>query len=191
MKEEVFSFMIIDTNNLCKSYKDTDFALNNISFSIKDSGKIYGFIGPNGAGKTTLLRILSTQLHLTSGSAKVLGFDVQKEKKEIRKLISILPQDAQPYFYEFTIVEMIYYYLRIRGYKKKYIYEQMDHILDLFGLSSIKNKKLVSLSGGLFRRCYLAIALSVDAKLYFLDEPTVGLDAVSKLYVWSALLKLI
>lgn len=183
--------MILQASKLSKSYSDSKFALNDISFTIDEPGKIYGFIGPNGAGKTTLIRILSTQLHLTDGTVEVLGYDIQKQKNEIRKQISVLPQDVTPVFYELSIKEMIYYYLRIRGYSKKYISSRMSEILDLFGLANYQDKKLVSLSGGLFRRCFLSLTLGVEASIYFLDEPTVGLDPSSKLFVWSALQKLV
>ena len=181
--------MIISTTNLCKEYKDKKLVLNNITFDIEESGKIYGLIGPNGVGKTTLVRILSTQLHLTSGHAEVLGFDVQKEKKALRHHISILPQDAALFFYELNVEEFIYYYLRIMGYKKKYISNKMKEILDMFDLTRYKHALVGKLSGGMIRRCYLSLVLGVDVDLYFLDEPTVGLDPASKLYVWSALQK--
>ena len=171
--------MIISTTNLCKEYKDKKLVLNNITFDIEESGKFYGLIGPNGVGKTTLVRILSTQLHLTSGHAEVLGFDVQKEKKALRHHISILPQDAALFFYELNVEEFIYYYLRIMGYKKKYISNKMKEILDMFDLTRYKHALIGKLSGGMIRRCYLSLVLGVDVDLYFLDDPTVGLDPAS------------
>lgn len=179
--------MIIETKGLYKQYKDKTVALDSVTFNIEELGKIYGFIGPNGAGKTTLIRILSTQLHFTTGFAQILGYDLRTQKKEIRKHISVLPQDFALPFYELTTEDMIYYYLRILGLKKTYIKKKIDTMLEMFDLTKYRKTQVEKLSGGFIRRTYLAMVLAVDADIYFLDEPTVGLDPTSKLFVWSSL----
>ena len=181
--------MLMNIQNLYKKYSKGDYVLNNITLQLEDTGKIYGLIGPNGVGKTTLIRILNTQLLPTSGSIEILGFDLLKQKKEIRKRISVLPQDIMPFLYELTLFDYIYFYLKARGYSRKAAKARTIEMINTCSLQDQKDKAFGKLSGGYVRRGYLALALAADVDIYFLDEPTVGLDPTSRWVIWSILEK--
>ncbi len=177
---------LIEVKELTKYYGDI-IALDRVSFSVSEKG-VVGLIGPNGAGKTTLIRILSCQLSPSKGRARVLGYEVGRDDYEIKKRIAVLPQEVRAHFYLLTPLEYIYYYLRVRGLKRREAEEKAHRAIKEFGID-YWNRKMVELSPGMARKALLAMILSYDAEIYFLDEPTIGLDPTARYEVWSLIRK--
>lgn len=160
-------------------------ALREFSLDI-ESGRIFTLLGRNGAGKTTFVRMCATQLSPTSGTIRVLGFDVERQAREIRQLISIVPQEGRP-LRALTPWDHIYNWLRIRGQSKQSAKERTENMLRKLELYEARNRPAMNLSGGMKQKILVAMAMAADAKLLFLDEPTIGLDPVSRRQVWSAI----
>ena len=174
----------IEAYNLSKIYKDTRVpALDNISLKI-DKGQIFTLLGRNGAGKTTFVRICATQLLPTSGTLKVSGYDVISQAEHIRKFISVVPQEGRP-LRALTPWDHVYNWLKIRGEEKSIAKIKTEKILERFELLKVKDKPAMNLSGGMKQKILVAMATAVDVDLLFLDEPTIGLDPVSRRQVWS------
>lgn len=176
--------LAIEAYNLSKIYKDTRVpALDNISLKI-DKGQIFTLLGRNGAGKTTFVRICATQLLPTSGTLKVSGYDVINQAEHIRKFISVVPQEGRP-LRALTPWDHVYNWLKIRGEEKSIAKIKTEKILERFELLKVKDKPAMNLSGGMKQKILVAMATAVDVDLLFLDEPTIGLDPVSRRQVWS------
>lgn len=176
--------LAIEACNLSKIYKDTRVpALDNISLKI-DKGQIFTLLGRNGAGKTTFVRICATQLLPTSGTLKVSGYDVISQAEHIRKFISVVPQEGRP-LRALTPWDHVYNWLKIRGEEKSIAKIKTEKILERFELLKVKDKPAMNLSGGMKQKILVAMATAVDVDLLFLDEPTIGLDPVSRRQVWS------
>ena len=176
--------LAIEAYNLSKIYKDTRVpALDNISLKI-DKGQIFTLLGRNGAGKTTFVRICATQLLPTSGTLKVSGYDVISQAEHIRKFISVVPQEGRP-LRALTPWDHVYNWLKIRGEEKSIAKIKTEKILERFELLKVKDKPAMNLSGGMKQKILVAVATAVDVDLLFLDEPTIGLDPVSRRQVWS------
>lgn len=174
----------IEAYNLSKIYKGTHVpALDNISLKI-DQGQIFTLLGRNGAGKTTFVRICATQLLPTSGTLKVSGYDVISQAENIRKFISVVPQEGRP-LRALTPWDHVYNWLKIRGEEKSIAKIKTENILERFELLKVKDKPAMNLSGGMKQKILVAMATAVDADLLFLDEPTIGLDPVSRRQVWN------
>ncbi len=177
---------VIEVKSLTKNYR-TIKALDSITFSVP-KGVILGVIGPNGAGKTTLIRILSCLLSYDSGTVKLFGMEVKGCGNEIKRKIALLPQEARAHFYTLTPFEHVYHYLRMRGLSRDEAKSRANHAMEEFGID-YHDRIMSTLSGGMVRKTLLAMVLSADARLYFLDEPTVGLDVESRLKLWEILRK--
>ncbi|MFB5599342.1 MAG: ABC transporter ATP-binding protein [Nitrososphaeraceae archaeon] len=181
--------LAIEADELSKIYKGIDVpALDRISVKI-DQGQIFTLLGRNGAGKTTFVRICATQLLPSSGTLNIFGYDVKNKAKSIRELISVVPQEGRP-LRALTPWDHVYNWLKIRGNRRheaKVITENILQRLELFG---VKDKPAMNLSGGMKQKILVAMALAVDVELLFLDEPTIGLDPVSRRQVWSLIQEL-
>jgi ABC-2 type transport system ATP-binding protein len=178
--------LAISADSVSKRYKGlSQTALSNVSLNA-ERGRIYTLLGRNGAGKTTFVRICATQLMPTSGRIEVLGYDVIKDANEVRRLISIVPQEGRP-LRALTPWDHVYNWLQIRGEKKQVAREKTEKILEMLDLYEVKDRPAMNLSGGMKQKVLVAMAMSVDAELLFLDEPTIGLDPVSRRQVWSAI----
>ncbi|BBG25438.1 ABC transporter ATP-binding protein [Sulfuracidifex tepidarius] len=175
---------MIEAKNLTKVYGDGTKALDSLTFS--SSSKSLTLLGKNGAGKTTFMRILSTQLMPTSGSALVEGYDVVKDAKKVRKIVSSIPQEAKPVGIS-SPYEHVAMYLTSRGLSISEAISRSRSVLKDVGLWEVKDKPTDSLSGGMKRKVFVAMALASDAEVVFLDEPTTGLDPLSRMEVWSIL----
>jgi ABC-2 type transport system ATP-binding protein len=173
------------TEGLVKVYPKDVVALDGVSLSIERKG-IVGLVGPNGAGKTTLIKVLTTLTKPTRGRAEVLGYDVVRNYEEVRKRVSLVPQDASPELY-LTPYEHVYWYLRSRGLAKGDAAKLAREALEKLGLWEVRNRVCAKLSGGMRQRVLIASALAVPAEVYFLDEPTVGLDPIARREVWKVL----
>ena len=176
----------IKTENISKTYKNSPvIALSNISLEIQ-SKKIFTLLGRNGAGKTTFVRICATQLLPSSGAAEVLGFDLVREPEKIRNHISVVPQEGRP-LRALTPWDHVYNWLRIRGMDKNESRRRSEKVLHDFDLYKSKDTPAMNLSGGMKQKVLVAMAMAVEAELLFLDEPTIGLDPISRRQVWKSI----
>ena len=178
--------LAIKAAEITKVYKGSRYiALNSVSLNI-ESGKIFTLLGRNGAGKTTFVRICATQLMPTTGSIHVLGYDILKEPGKIRNLISIVPQEGRP-LRALTPWDHVYNWLQIRGENKDEAKEKTENILHKLEIYEAKDTPAMNLSGGMKQKVLLAMSMAIDTQLLFLDEPTIGLDPISRRQVWSAI----
>ncbi len=178
---------IVTTKNLTKVYPNGTKALDKLNLDL--NSRISCIIGRNGAGKTTLIRILSTQLRPTSGKAEIMGYDVVRDREKIRKIICSIPQEVKPVGIA-SPLEHVAMYLTARGFSIKDALKVSRGVLTELGLGHFMNKPSDELSGGMKRKIFVAMAIASNADLVFLDEPTVGLDPISRLEVWGALRRL-
>ena len=152
------------------------------------SGCVLGLIGRNGAGKTTFVRVSSTSLLPTSGSLEVLGLDVVTQADEVRERIAVIPQESRP-LYWMTPLELVSYYLRLRGAPVREARARAKDALAQLEISKWGDTQVNRLSGGLRRRSMVAMVMASDAEVLFLDEPTTGLDPLARRSVWEAIRK--
>ena len=172
----------ISIKNLVKRYEDVT-AVDDLGFSV-EAGEVFGLLGPNGAGKSTTINILSGLLEPTSGSATVMGFDVQKEPGKVKERIGVCPQE--PAFFPYlTGRENIELMGNLQDMPKEKLRERTDWLLDQVGLGETSSRRAGKYSGGMARRTSLAMALVHDPEVAFLDEPTVGLDPQSRRATWG------
>lgn len=172
--------IVID--NLSKSYGKVK-ALDNVSFSVRN-GELFGLIGPDGAGKTTLFRLLTTLLTPDSGSAKVDGWDVVDDYLAIRSCVGYMPGTFSLY-QDLTVEENLNFFAALFGASVRDSYELVEPIYKQ--IEPFKNRRAGKLSGGMKQKLALSCALIHRPKVLFLDEPTTGVDAVSRSEFWSML----
>lgn len=174
----------IESFNVDKLYKGSKKkALDDVSLKI-EGGKISTLLGRNGAGKTTFVRICSTQLLPSSGKVLIFGDDVVSSPEKIRKIISIVPQEGRP-LRALTPWDHIYNWLKIRGECNNSASKKTSEILNRLDLYSAKDVPVLNLSGGMKQKILVGMAMATESPLLFLDEPTIGLDPVSRRQVWS------
>lgn len=177
---------VIEASGLTKTYKGSRYpALRDISLDI-DSKQVLTMLGRNGAGKTTFVRICATQLLPSSGHLSVLGYDVVKSPDKIRNEISAIPQEGRP-LRALTPWDHVYNWLRIRGERSSIAGEKAVKMLKELDLYKARNTPAMNLSGGMKQKILVAMALAPESQLLFLDEPTIGLDPISRRQVWSAI----
>lgn len=176
----------IEAIRVSKAYKGSTYsALNNVSLNV-ETKQIFTILGRNGVGKTTFIRICATQLMPSAGTVYVLGYDILKEPSKIRNIVSIVPQEGRP-LRALTPWDHVYNWLQIRGEDKKAAREKTEKILHKLELYEAKDRPAMNLSGGMKQKVLVAMAMATNAQLLFLDEPTIGLDPVSRRQVWSAI----
>lgn len=178
---------IIEVNRLIKNYKEVQ-AVRDISFSVEE-GSFFAFLGVNGAGKSTTINILCTVLQKTSGQVSVGGFDLDRDADKIKDLIGIVFQgsvlDKQLTVRENLVSRAAYY-----GLSRDEVRRRIDELSDAFALKDILSRRYERLSGGQKRRVDIARALLNRPKILFLDEPTTGLDPMTRVMVWDVIHKL-
>jgi ABC-2 type transport system ATP-binding protein len=172
----------ITANNLTKEFGDF-IAVDHISFNIKQ-GEIFGFLGANGAGKTTAMRMLCGLSKPSSGEATVAGFDVSTQPESIKKSIGYMSQKFSLYE-DLTVMENIRFYAGIYGLSDKDIKEKSAHLLQHLHLDHEKNKLVGSLPLGWKQKLSFSIALIHEPKIVFLDEPTGGVDPLTRREFWE------
>jgi ABC-2 type transport system ATP-binding protein len=173
-------------DHLTKIYgKSEAKALDGLSFSLPSRG-IFVLIGRNGSGKTTLVRILATELEPSSGHATINGIDVLKEARKLRQKIAIVPQEARPIPW-MTPMQTVQSYLLWRGFAYAEAKQRAFQTLEKLGLAESCNDLNRKLSGGMRRKVMVATVLSSEAEVIFLDEPTTGLDPISRREFWATL----
>lgn len=179
----------VSVQNIVKRYgikKSTTTALHGISFDVQQ-GELFGLIGPDGAGKTSLFRILTTLLLAEEGTATVDGFDVVKDYKEIRKRVGYMPGRFSLY-QDLTVKENLDFFATIFNTT---IEENYDLIKDIYSqIEPFKDRRAGKLSGGMKQKLALSCALIHRPSVLFLDEPTTGVDAVSRKEFWEMLKRL-
>jgi ABC-2 type transport system ATP-binding protein len=176
---------IITVDDLVEVYADGTKAVDGISFNVQE-GEFFGFLGPNGAGKSTTIKILTTLLRKTSGAVSVAGYDLDKNPKEIRKLIGVQSQDTSvdP---ELTGRENMVLQGHLQQMRGRELEDRVDYLLEVVGLKDAADKRAGRYSGGMKKRLDLASTLVHKPKVLFLDEPTTGLDPQSRATVWDYL----
>ena len=174
----------IDVRNIVKQFGKF-VAVNGISFTV-EAGEIFGLLGPNGAGKSTLIRMLTTLLPPTSGTALVNGFDVLKQSDDVRRAIGVIPQ-AMTSDLELSVEENLVIYAKLYSVPREKRILLMKELLAAVELTEWKDKQVKNLSGGMRRRVEIARGLMHEPRIFFLDEPTTGLDPVSRVAVWEML----
>jgi ABC-2 type transport system ATP-binding protein len=182
----IIALLAIDAERVTKIYKGTSRpALEGVSLKV-EAGNVFTLLGRNGAGKTTFVRMCATQLMPTSGRISVLGYDAVRQAKEIRNVISVVPQEGRP-LRALTPWDHVYNWLQIRGESKQRAREKTEDFLKRLELWEARDRPAMNLSGGMKQKILVAMAMAVDAQLLFLDEPTIGLDPVSRRQVWYAI----
>jgi len=174
----------IAVDHITKKYGEFT-AVDDVSFSVRQ-GEIFGLLGPNGAGKSTLIRMMTTLLPITKGRAFINGFDVVKEADAARQCMGVIPQ-ALTSDIDLTVEENLSIYAKLYGVPAEERKRNIDELLETVDLSKWRNAQTKTLSGGMRRRLEIARGLVHSPRIFFLDEPTTGLDPVSRVAVWEML----
>jgi len=177
----------IEVEQIEKKFGDFT-AVDHISFSVAP-GEIFGLLGPNGAGKSTLIRMLTTLIEPTSGTARVNGFDIRQHPNDVRKSIGVIPQ-ATTSDLDLSLNENLMIFAKLYGVPREHRKRDVKELLDAVDLGEWADKPVKFLSGGMRRRLEIARGLVHQPKIFFLDEPTTGLDPVSRVAVWEMLVRL-
>lgn len=175
---------IIEIRSLSKNYGDFK-ALDNVSLTI-EKGTIFGLLGPNGAGKSTLIKVLSCQTRPSGGHAYISGLDVVSDKNEVLSIIGVVPQENS-FYDELTVNENLVYFGSLYGVPVIEIKKRSHKILDMLHLSEKSESYAGTLSGGMKTRLNIACALIHKPETLILDEPSVGLDPVSRKALWDTI----
>jgi len=173
---------VIETNKLTKRFGDFT-AVNEISFEVQ-KGEIFGFLGANGAGKTTAMRMLCGLLLPTSGSARIGGFDVYKQREKIKANIGYMSQKFSLYE-DLTVLENIRFFGGIYGLTNKQIRDKSEELISFLGLKNEERKLVSGLPIGWKQKLAFAVAILHYPKIVFLDEPTGGVDPVARRQFWD------
>ncbi len=173
--------------NIVKRYGTFE-AVKGVNFSVAE-GEIFGLLGPNGAGKSTLIRMMTTLIPVTSGRAMVAGFDVSKDPDAVRRVIGVIPQalTSDP---DLTVEENLSIYAKLYSVPRAEREKNIAEVLEAVDLTRWRGAQTKTLSGGMRRRLEIARGLVHNPHIFFLDEPTTGLDPVSRIAVWEMLNKL-
>ena len=174
----------IAVEKIVKRYGDFE-AVAGVSFEVAD-GEIFGLLGPNGAGKSTLIRMMTTLIPVTSGKAIVAGYDVSRDPDRVRRTIGVIPQ-ALTSDIDLTVEENMSIYAKLYEIPKAQRQKNVHELLEAVDLLKWRNAQTKTLSGGMRRRLEIARGLVHNPRIFFLDEPTTGLDPVSRVAVWEML----
>jgi daunorubicin resistance ABC transporter ATP-binding subunit len=174
----------VETRDLVKRYEDVE-AIKGITLDIEE-GEIFGFLGPNGAGKSTTIKVLTTLLRKTSGSVTIEGYDIDKDAREIRKVIGVQSQETI-LDGDLTGRENLTLHGHLQRLHGNALKKRVDELLTLVELSDVADKRAAHYSGGMKKRLDLASTLVHKPRVLFLDEPTSGLDPQSRAAIWEHL----
>ena len=174
----------ISVENIVKRYGDFE-AVAGITFDVAD-GEIFGLLGPNGAGKSTLIRMMTTLTPSTAGRAIIAGHDVAREPDAVRRTIGVIPQ-ALTSDIDLTVEENLSIYAKLYEVSRTERERNIDELLGAVDLLKWRHAQTKTLSGGMRRRLEIARGLVHNPRIFFLDEPTTGLDPVSRVAVWEML----
>lgn len=174
----------ISVENIIKRYGDFE-AVKGITFEVAD-GEIFGLLGPNGAGKSTLIRMMTTLIPVTAGKAVIAGHDVSRDSDAVRRMIGVIPQ-ALTSDIDLTVEENLSIYAKLYDVPRAKREQNISELLEAVDLTKWRNAQTKTLSGGMRRRLEIARGLVHNPRIFFLDEPTTGLDPVSRVAVWEML----
>ncbi len=174
----------IEVDHIVKKFGDFT-AVDDVSFHVRE-GEIFGLLGPNGAGKSTLIRMMTTLIPITAGSAHIMGYDVARHPDEVRRSIGVVPQ-AMTSDLDLTVEENLSIYAKLYDVPKNERQKNIAGLLESVDLTKWKDAQTKTLSGGMRRRLEIARGLVHSPRMFFLDEPTTGLDPVSRVAVWEML----
>jgi len=177
----------IAVEHIAKRYGNFE-AVKDVSFSVAE-GEIFGLLGPNGAGKSTLIRMMTTLIPVTAGKAIVAGYDVAKDPDDVRRVIGVIPQ-ALTSDQDLTVEENLSIYAKLYSVPRAQREKNIAEVLEAVDLTKWRDAQTKTLSGGMRRRLEIARGLVHNPSIFFLDEPTTGLDPVSRIAVWEMLNKL-
>ena len=179
--------IIIQTNNLTRKFKNT-VAVNGLNLAIR-RGEIFGLVGPDGAGKTTTIRLLVAIMDPTEGRATVAGFDTVKQAEEIKRRIGYMAQRFNLYG-DLTVLENLNFFADVFGVRGDEREERIERLLAFARLTEFTKRRAIHLSGGMQKKLALACTLVHKPEIIFLDEPTTGVDPVSRRDFWDILTEL-
>lgn len=180
--------LLVSASNISKSFGDTR-AVDNVSLQIK-AGEIYGLVGSDGAGKTTTMRLLVGALKNDSGEINICGFDINTQTEQARAQFGYLSQRFSLYE-DLTVLENIRFFAEARGLKSNEWLPRCNEILEFVGLEKFKDRRAGQLSGGMKQKLGLASALVTRPRVLLLDEPTTGVDPVTRQDFWQLVIKLV
>jgi ABC-2 type transport system ATP-binding protein len=180
--------ILVSANNLRKSFGETH-AVDNVSLQIK-AGEIYGLVGADGAGKTTTMRLLVGALLPDEGNATICGYDVIRKTEDARSQLGYLSQRFSMYE-DLTVLENIRFFAEVRGLRPHEWLPRCIEILEFVGLDKFKDRRAGQLSGGMKQKLGLASALVTRPRVLLLDEPTTGVDPVTRQDFWQLVIKLV
>lgn len=182
----------IEAHELTKKFQRGNngvYAVQDLSFAVP-AGQMFGLLGPDGAGKTTTLRMLASVMPATSGSAKVGGFDSQRQKRQARRLIGYMPQNFSLYP-DLSVMENLNFFAAINGVQGSRRNERIKQMLSFTRLKDFTDRRAANLSGGMKKKLALACALLHEPQVLLLDEPSTGVDPVSRRELWAILSKVV
>ena len=175
----------IETKTLTKKFKEKT-AVNAINLKI-NKGELFALLGTNGAGKTTTIKMLSTLILPTSGDIKINGLDILKDRQKIKEILNVSPQETA-IASNLTVMENLEFMAGVYQIKNKQ--QKIDELIKIFKLNEVIKQKAKTLSGGWQRKVSIAISLINEPKILFLDEPTLGLDVISRKELWKVIKEL-
>lgn len=178
---------IVRCRGLSRSFKEVE-AVRSLHLSIPP-GQLFGLVGPDGAGKTTTLRLLAGLLAITSGEATVAGFDLGRQVEAIKPHVGYMAQDFSLYG-ELSVVENLRFFAELYGLTRSQIDDRSGRLLEFAALTEFQNRRAEHLSGGMKKKLALACTLIHEPDLLLLDEPTTGVDPVSRREFWQILIEL-
>jgi len=181
------SGLVIETYNLTKRFKKVT-AVDRLDLGV-GRGEIFGLLGPDGAGKTTTIRMLCAIMDPSEGSARVAGFDTVKEPEEIKRRIGYMPQQFSLYG-DLTVMENLVFFADIFRVSRREREDRITRLLNFARLTEFKRRRAAHLSGGMQKKLALACTLIHSPEVIFLDEPTTGVDPVSRREFWDILTEL-
>lgn len=173
---------VIVLDRLAKQFEGIR-AVDDLTLTIH-KGELFGFLGPNGAGKTTTISMLCGLLKPTSGSAHIAGFDIARERQQVKRLIGVCPQEAAVFTY-LTGIENLELFGNLHGVDRRVLKERATELVRQADFMEAAGRKVKGYSGGMMRQLNLMIALISDPQIVFLDEPTVGMDARARRRTWE------
>ena len=179
---------LIEADHIYKSFEDNH-AVQDVSLAIQP-GEIYGLVGPDGAGKTTTIRMLVGALRMDAGEINVCGYNINKQVEQARAQFGYLSQRFSLYE-DLTVLENIRFFAEVRGLSSKEWLPRSLEILEFVGLDSFKDRRAGQLSGGMKQKLGLASALVTRPRVLLLDEPTTGVDPVTRQDFWQLIIKLV
>jgi ABC-2 type transport system ATP-binding protein len=182
----------VEAHELTKKFqrgKDAVYAVQDLSFAVP-AGQMFGLLGPDGAGKTTTLRMLASVMPTSKGNAKVGGFDTDHQKREARRIIGYMPQNFSLYP-DLSVMENLNFFAAINGVHGSRRTDRIEQMLSFTRLKDFTDRRAANLSGGMKKKLALACALLHEPQVLILDEPSTGVDPVSRRELWAILAKVV